>query len=64
MSVREHHFKFISPYFLMLFTSVYAVIANIVYMAVVLKEELQTLGRYFEPSGLWYFSGRRADLSV
>ena len=55
MSVKEHHFKFISPYFLMLFTAVYAVIANVAYMAVVLKKNYKLWGGTLSHLGFGIF---------
>ncbi|MBS1618857.1 MAG: hypothetical protein JST76_10085, partial [Bacteroidetes bacterium] len=44
MSIREHSFKFISPYFLMLWTAMYAVLANAAYALVVLKKNAKLWG--------------------
>lgn len=44
MSIREHSFKFISPYFLMLWTAMYAVLANAAYALVVLKKNARLWG--------------------
>ncbi|MBS1622795.1 MAG: cytochrome c biogenesis protein CcsA [Bacteroidetes bacterium] len=44
MSIREHSFKFISPYFLMLWTAMYAILANAAYALVVLKKNARLWG--------------------
>lgn len=43
-TIKDHHFKFISPYYLMLFASLYAVFANVAYMIVVLKNNIRLSG--------------------
>lgn len=44
LSFREHSFKFISPYMLMLWSAVYAVLANAAYALVVLKKNAKLWG--------------------
>ncbi|MBS1684818.1 MAG: cytochrome c biogenesis protein CcsA [Bacteroidetes bacterium] len=44
MSIREHSFKFISPYFLILWTAMYAILANAAYALVVLKKNARLWG--------------------
>jgi len=43
-SIKDHHFKFISPYYLMLFAGLYAVIANLAYIFVILKGNIKLAG--------------------
>ncbi|MCW3125154.1 MAG: cytochrome biosis protein [Bacteroidetes bacterium] len=55
MSIKEHHFKFISPYFLMLFTAMYAVIANAMYIIIVLKKNFKIWGGAISHFGFGVF---------
>jgi cytochrome c-type biogenesis protein CcmF len=55
MSVGEHHFRFISPYYLMLLFALYAAIANIVYISVVLKSNARLWGGALSHFGFGVF---------
>jgi cytochrome c-type biogenesis protein CcmF len=43
-AVRDHHFKFISPYYLMLLAGMYAVVANLAYLLAVLRGNIKLAG--------------------
>ena len=43
-SIKDYHFKFISPYYLMLFTSLFAIVANVVYLIKILKGNIKLSG--------------------
>jgi cytochrome c-type biogenesis protein CcmF len=43
-TVKDYHFKFISPYYLMLIASVYSIVANSAYLATVLKGNFKLSG--------------------
>ena len=43
-SIKDHHFKFISPYYIMLFASLFAVVANLVYLIKILKGNIKLAG--------------------
>jgi cytochrome c-type biogenesis protein CcmF len=40
-AIKDHHFKFISPYYLMLVAGIYAIIANLAYIIIVMKGNIK-----------------------
>jgi cytochrome c-type biogenesis protein CcmF len=54
-AIKDYHFKFISPYFLMLVTSMYAVVANLVLITIVLKGNIKLSGGAISHFGFGVF---------
>ena len=43
-AIKDYHFKFISPYYLMLLASLYAIVANVAYLVTIMKSNLKLSG--------------------